>query len=318
MKTTSHLSIPHLVALIAGALCIAFAPIFAVLSTRGPGGVGLWDAAFWRVAIGAGALGVLFACRRKPILPRREEWSTDGSGRWRSWLWFPGLVFAGDFWAWHWAFGHTSVANATLLANTSILWVTLFAWLVWKERITRGFTAGAGLAFVGMAVLVLSSKGRVPPVDGNPVFGDFLSLVTAGFYATYQLSMKRYRREHSAPLLMFWASAVAALVLLPLAWFHGDPFWPGRFQAWLPLLGIGVLSHACGQGLIAYGLGGVPASLASVTLLVQPVATAVLGLVLLGQPLVPWQVAGAAAVVVGLFFAVRGGKMPRGFEKTGN
>ncbi|MCB1065705.1 MAG: EamA family transporter [Verrucomicrobiae bacterium] len=67
-----------------------------------------------------------------------------------------------------------------------------------------------------------------------------------------------------------------------------------------------MLSHACGQGLIAYGLGGVPASLASVVLLVQPVCTALLGAVILGQPLVFWQVIGGTAVVAGLFLAIRG------------
>ena len=39
----------RLAAVIGGALLIAFAPIFAILSTRGEDGVGMWDAAFWRV-----------------------------------------------------------------------------------------------------------------------------------------------------------------------------------------------------------------------------------------------------------------------------
>jgi drug/metabolite transporter (DMT)-like permease len=119
--------------------------------------------------------------------------------------------------------------------------------------------------------------------------------------------MKRYRRHRSAPVLMFWASAVASLCLLPLAWWHPDPFWPAHgIAGWWPLIGLGVVSHACGQGLIAYGLGGVPASLASVVLLVQPVSTAILGAVILGQPLVFWQVIGGVAVVAGLFVAIRG------------
>ena len=118
--------------------------------------------------------------------------------------------------------------------------------------------------------------------------------------------MKYFRREHSAPRLMFWASAVGAMVLFPLAWFHPDPFWPGEGKIWGALIGLGVVSHACGQGLIAYALGGLPASLASVTLLVQPVATSFLGIWLLAQPLVPIQMLGAVIVVTGLFFAIRG------------
>lgn len=295
-----HVSPRHLICLIAGAICIAFAPIFAVLSRQGEGQVGMWDSAFWRVAIGAVALGILFGAQRKRIVPRREEFKGG-----YHWLWLPGLAFAADFWAWHWSFEHTSVANSTLLANTSILWVTLFAWWVWKERLTRLFLVGAFLAFAGMGVLLLSSTTREPPTQGRPILGDLLALLTAFFYGSYQLLIKYFRREHSGPLLLFWASAVAALILLPLAWFHPDPFWPGSTPVWGSLIGLGVLSHACGQGLIAYGFGGVPASVATVTLLIQPVATAFLGVVILGQSLVPMQLLGAIIVVTGLFFAIR-------------
>ncbi|MEM9281902.1 MAG: DMT family transporter, partial [Verrucomicrobiota bacterium] len=294
-------SIRHLIGLIAGALLISLAPIFAVLSFQIEGGVGMWDSAFWRVAIGGVALGVLFGCQRQRILPQRGEFA-GGYG----WLWLPGVLFAGDFWSWHWSFEHTSVANSTLLANTAILWVTLYAWLVWKEPLSRPFVLGAMGAFAGMILLMLSSSTRVPPTSGNPVFGDTLALVTAGFYAGLQLSIKRYRREHSAPLLLFWASIVAAVLLFPIAWFDEQPFWPGSGKVWLCLFSLGVLVHAGGQGLIAYGLGGLPASLASVTLLVQPVATALIGVWVLQQPLVPWQVVGAVLVVAGLFVAIRG------------
>lgn len=294
-------SLPHFFGVIGGAVCITFAPIFAVLSMRGEYGIGSWDAAFWRVFIGAIALGLLFAFQKKSIVPKRSDFAF-GHG----WLWLPGIAFGFDFWAWHWSFEHTSVANSTLLANTSILWVTLFAWAVWKERITKLFIFGATVAFSGMALLMLSSGSRVPPTDGNPVFGDVLALVTAVFYATYQLSMKRYRREHSAPVLMFWASAVASIVLLPLALWHSDRFLPHGLTGWAPLIGLGVISHACGQGLITWSLGGLPSSLVAVTLLVQPVLTSLLGVAILGQELVPLQIAGAVIVVGGLFQAIRG------------
>ncbi len=306
----------HLGGLVVGALCIAFAPIFAVLSGR-VGGVGMWDAAFWRVFFGAVALAPLAWLSRGRGVPARGGKSTSGFWTW-GWLWFPGVIFAGDFWAWHWSFEHTSVANSTLLANVAILFVTLFAWLVWKERITRRFVLGASVAFGGVVLLLLSSKNRVPPTEGNPVFGDLLALLTACFYASYQLSMKRCRRERSAQLLMFCASAVAAVVLLPLAWFHEDPFWPKNGLGWLPLIGLGFVSHAAGQGMIAWGLAGVPASLASVMLLVQPVCTALLGAVILGQPLVPWQIYGGAAVLAGLFVAVRAQvRRPAAVKATG-
>ena len=292
-------SLPHFLAVAGGAACIAFAPIFAVQSVR-LGGIGYFDAAFWRVFIGAIALGLILTIRGET---RSTERTTAGSA---GWILLPGIVFAGDFFVWHWSFEHTSVANSTLLANLSILWVTLFAGLVWGEVITRRFLWGAATAFGGMVLLMLSSANREPPAEGNAVFGDFLAVLTSLFYGAYQLLIKKYRRAKSAVVLLFWASLVASIFLLPMVLIHDDVFLPASAKAWLPLLGLGVLSHACGQGLIAYGLGGVPSSLAAVVLLLQPVLTAIFGLILLGQPLVPWQIAGAACVLFGLFLAIRG------------
>lgn len=298
---SDRFSLPHFLGVIGGAICICFAPIFAILSMRAVGGVGSWDAAFWRVLIGAIALAIIFGIRGRSIWPRKSDFAV-GHG----WIWIPGIAFGFDFWVWHWSFEHTSVANSTLLANTAILWVTLFAWIVWKERITSLFVLGAVIAFGGMALLMLSSASRIPPTSGRPIFGDCLALVTALFYASYQLSMKRYRREHSAPRLMFWASVVASLVLLPVALLHPARFWPTNSEVWLSLIGLGVISHACGQGLISWSLGALPSSLVSVTLLVQPVLTCFLGVIILKQPLVPLQILGALVVVGGLFWAIRG------------
>ncbi len=66
------------------------------------------------------------------------------------------------------------------------------------------FTLGAALAFAGVILLMLSSQGRSgigadAAAPGNPLFGDSLALLTACFYAAYQLTMKRYRRGGSAP-----------------------------------------------------------------------------------------------------------------------
>ncbi len=286
----------HFLSLVIGALCIAFAPIFVVLAGR-IGGVGMMDAAFWRVAIGAVVLAFV-------VLPRGQAF--PAGTRLGTWIWLPGVLFAADFAVWHASFAHTSVANSTLLANVSIVLVTLFAWWIWKEKIAPMFIVGAGIAGLGVVLLIFSSstRGEVVP-GGNPVLGDALGIATAFFYASYLLSTKAFRRVHSAPRLMFWSSSLAAAILLPIALWHGDPFWPSHQAGWWPLIAVGVISHAGGQGLIAYSLAGLPATLAAITLLLQPVATALLGWMILGQGMVPWQMAGGTAVLIGLGIAVR-------------
>ncbi|MFK5924837.1 MAG: EamA family transporter [Verrucomicrobiota bacterium] len=292
------ISWPHFFGLVGGAVGIAFAPIFAVLGAR-IGNLGLIEVAFWRLFFGTLAIGLVFFFSDR-------TGDKSGETRWGAWMWFPGLIFAGDFAAWHWSFEHTSVANSTLLANVAIVFITIFSWLVWKEKISRAFLVGALVAAGGVVLLVASSAVReTPPVDGDPVFGDFLALVTACFYGTYLLLIKYFRRWHSAPRLLFWASAVAAALMLPVALIHQGPIFPDTLAGWWPLVALGVISHAGGQGLIAYGLKGVPASLGAMTLLVQPVCTAGLGVWILGQDLIPMQVLGGGVVLLGLALAIR-------------
>ncbi|MFT5470279.1 MAG: drug/metabolite transporter (DMT)-like permease [Verrucomicrobiales bacterium] len=304
--TGSAISWKHLIALIGGAVLIAFAPIFAVLS-KTVGGVGMLDAAFWRVLIG----GVTAGCFAIPM----GQALGRGDVRIGPWIWAPGFFFAGDFAVWHISFDHTSVANSTLLANFQIVVVTVFAWWMWKEKISRLFVIGATVAMLGLVLLLHSSATSDAKIREGaiPLLGDALGLATAFFYGSYLLTIKRYRRDLPVPTLMFWGGIVAAAFLAPVlivchaVWGHSNGnFFPTSLVGWLPLIGMGVISHAGGQGLIAFSLKGLPASVASITLLIQPVCTAFLGAVLLGQSLAAVQILAASLVLGGLAIAIRG------------
>ena len=78
-----------------------------------------------------------------------------------------------------------------------------------------------------------------------------------------------------------------------------------QLNGWLVLLGLALVSHFAGQGLIAYAFGHLPASLTSLNLLLQPVFAAVLAWALLGQALGSHQLLGAAIVLGALFLANR-------------
>ena len=81
---------------------------------------------------------------------------------------------------------------------------------------------------------------------------------------------------------------------------------PATAAGWATLFGVALVSHACGQGLIAYALAHLPAAFSSVSLLLQPVMAGVFAWVLLGEPLVALQIAGGVVVLVGIYLARRG------------
>jgi drug/metabolite transporter (DMT)-like permease len=281
---------PALGALLLGATCIALSPIFVRLSEAGPTAT-----AFWRVALAVPVLWLLCFMKESP----REE---DRKAPW-SLLLAAGVAFAGDLGFWHASIQLTSVANSTLLANLASLFVTLAAWVFLRERPSRLFLAGLGLALFGVTLLVRSSL----QFSSTALAGDALGVVTAMFYAGYILAVKGLRdRGETALRLMAVTSTITAILLLPVALATGEQFFPASPGGWLILLGLALVSHAAGQGLIAYALAHLPAAFSSVGLLLQPVVAALFAWLLLAEPLAALQVAGGLVVLAGIYLARRG------------
>ena len=280
---------PALGALLIGAACIALSPIFVRLSEAGPTAT-----AFWRVALAVPFLWSFYLLKAKS--------HASYSGKWLLIL-AAGLAFAGDLAFWHTSIKLTSVANSTLLANLASIFVTLAAWMFLRERPTGVFLAGLAAALAGVAMLVKTSLEFSP----TGFVGDALGLVTAMFYAAYILAVKGLRdRGETALRLMAVTSTLTAVILLPVALASGEQLLPHSAYGWTILLGLALISHAAGQGLIAYALAHLPATFSSVGLLLQPVIAAVFAWTLLAEPLVPLQIAGGVVVLVGIYLARRG------------
>jgi drug/metabolite transporter (DMT)-like permease len=279
---------PALPALLLGATCIALSPIFVRIADVGP-----TASAFWRVALAAPLLLALLA-----FAPRARAARPD----WKLLL-AAGFAFAGDLGFWHWSIQFTSVANSTLLANLASLFVTLAAWLFWRQRPSALFVAGLAAALAGVGLLVHASL----QFSASALLGDAFGVVTAVFYAGYILAVKDLRDRGVATLqVMAVTTTLTALFLLPAALVSGETLLPQSASGWLTLLGLAWISHCAGQGLIAYSLAHLPAAFSSVSLLFQPVMAALFAWLLLSEPLVPLQIAGGAVVLVGIYLARRG------------
>ena len=281
---------PALGALLLGATCIALSPIFVRVSEAGPTAT-----AFWRVALAVPVLWILYLLKSKPHARRY-------SGKWPMLL-AAGFAFAGDLGFWHLSIKFTSVANSTLLANLASIFVTLAAWMFLHQKPTRLFLAGLLAALVGVGMLVNTSLG----FSSTGLLGDALGVVTAMFYAGYILAVKGLRDRGETTLhLMAVTSTITAGFLLPVALASGEQMLPSSAFGWSMLIGLALISHAAGQGLIAYALAHLPAAFSSVSLLFQPVMAALFAWVLLSEALVPLQIAGGIVVLFGIYLARRG------------
>jgi drug/metabolite transporter (DMT)-like permease len=274
-------------ALLAGGCSIAFAPIFVRLSDTGP-----VASAFWRTALAVPLLW-LWVLRERPATSRASIGSLLGAG----------IFFAFDLGVWHWSITYTSVANSTLLANLAPIFVTLAGWVLWRQGVTRTFLVGMVTAIAGMFILV----GPNFAVGGTRLAGDALGALTAVFYAGYMLSIKNARDAGATTArLMAWSTTITAIALLPVALLSPQPFVPQGAPGWLVLAALALVSQILGQGLIAYAFAHLPASLSSVSLLIQPVMAALFAWALFGEAIGTAQFVGGAVVLAGIWLAKRG------------
>ncbi len=279
-----------LAVLVLGACAIGFSPILVRLTTTGPAAAG-----FWRLALALPALALA------SVLTGRGE--GGGSGlRPPPLTLLAGLFFALDLGFWHYGIKFTTVGDATILANLSPVFVTLGAWLLLRERPGRRFAAGLALALAG-SWLIAAFHRSGSALD--PALGDAFSITTAVWYAAYMLTVRAARAKARASQVMLWSSLAGAPLLLAAALVLHEPIIPSSTAGWLACAGLGLV-HVVGQGAIAWALGRLPAAIASVAILAQPVMSAALGWMIFGEAMTALQIGGAVLALVGVVLAQRG------------
>lgn len=276
-------------ALILGAAAIAFAPILVRLADISP-----TASAFWRVALAIAPLALWAE------IERRAAGRTAAPVPWKA-LTIAGLCFAGDLGVWHVSILYTSVANSTLEANFAPIFVTLGAWLLFRQKPTRLFVTALAITLAGAVLLIAPNAA----LGGKPLLGDALGVATAVFYAGYMLAIKSASTRASTATIMGINTTVAAAALLPYAAATSEAFLPADSAGWLVLLGLALIPHVAGQSLIAYGFAHLPAAFSSVSLLSQPVLAALYAWVLLDEGMSALQMTGALIVLAGIYAARR-------------
>jgi drug/metabolite transporter (DMT)-like permease len=230
------------------------------------------------------------------FLPRART----NSSIWSASILFPilaGIFTAFDLALWTASLAYTTASNATLLGNTSPLWVALGTWLILKQKLSAGFWRGLFIALMG-AVLIMGSDFILHPRFG---VGDAMALFTGFFYGGYFLFTQKSRTTFDPVVHIFFVGVGASLSLLVINLILGYPFFGFDKSTWLIFLASALISQMIGYMSLAYALGHLPASVVSPTMILQPVVTTLLAIPLLAEIPTPWQGLGGAIALVGIY-----------------
>jgi len=284
-----------ILALFVGAVTIAFAPILVRLSEVGPSATG-----FHRFLLAIPLYWAMAATLPRATVAEGSERPT--SVRDFVLISMAGVYLAADVAVWHYSIQMTTVANSTLLANVAPVFVVLAGWILFGTRVTGTYMIGLAAAMTGVFILSRASLS----LSEEHFIGDLLGVLTAVFYAAYQMSVERLRKRFSTVTIMKYAIPASALIMLPVALASGDDLLPVTLAGWGFLIVLAAGPQVFGQGLIAWALAHLPVAFASVSLLVQPVTAALVAWALFGEQIGAQQAVGGVIVLAGIMLARRG------------
>tara|TARA_B100001248_G_C27306292_1_gene419658 strand:+ start:100 stop:996 length:897 start_codon:yes stop_codon:yes gene_type:complete len=270
-----------------GAVLIGFAPIFVKWSELSSSAI-----SFYRMLL---AIPFLFLLNFK--LNKTFKFNVN-SKRTVFFAALASLAFTTDLTLWHFSMNITSVSNATIIVNSSPIFVAILSYILFKETLTKSFITSFLITYVGILGLIYFSNNYAT----GRVVGDILCLIAAFFYGVYLLIIAKLGKENSLNIIFYTTLFCCIFSIIPMI-IQGGIMVPTTSFEWLNLLLLAVLCQFGGQYLITHGIGKISASEGSVGLLMQPITATILAAFLFGEILNFKQIIFVFVALLGIYLA---------------
>ena len=242
------------------------------------------------------------------ILPFAREYRSDFqevSRRDWGFALLSGLALAVHFAAWFESLDWTSVAASVTLVQTQPIFVTVAAWLLLDEHLNARMVGGILVALLGSTVMSAAGLLGGSVVGADPLRGNLLALVGALMAAGYVLAGRSLRQRLSLVPYVLVVYGVSTVALFGFVLFQGHPLFAYPPREWLLFLAMAVGPGLFGHTLINWSLKYVESSVVSVSLLGEPVGSALLALFIFAEVPGVATLVGGSVVLLGIFVTSR-------------
>jgi drug/metabolite transporter (DMT)-like permease len=283
---------------------VVYATSFAASRIALDGGVPPATLALLRLLIATAVLLPMAVSRGRPGPGSPYGGSRSRRDRWRiAWM---GIVGFGAAYGWGlWGLVRSTATHASLLIVVEPIAVIVLSPLLLGERLHRREAIGAAFALLGTIVVVLNG---IPGVTAPIVphwRGDVLLVLSGLAFGSYSLIGRDVLARQEPVTVTAWSIVWGSGVLAPVAlaeWLDGrHPEFTVR--GLVATFYLGVVITALGYLVWNSALRRVPAPRAAISLTIQPLVGALLGTVVLGEPLSPFVAVGGTLIVAGLLVA---------------
>jgi len=184
--------------------------------------------------------------------------------------------------------------------------VLIAARILWGETLSWRRIVSLILIFVGTVLSSGILSAADVAVDLTGVMTGFMVPI---LYAGWNLFGKKVRARHPADVVLAYAFGIAALILLPFQFTTPQP-WPVPVEIWLWFAGLIGVATAGAFFLYTFGLGGLPASVASILVMTEILFVTLYAYLFLGETMQPVEIAGGALIVTGALLLFQRSQSP--------
>jgi len=267
-------------------------------------GAGPLAVAAGRLTIAALIVAPIALRMRGPELRRlqRRDWAIAAVA---------GAFLAVHFATWIASLQYTSVASSVALVTTNPIWVGLLSWLLLAEPPSRRTVAGILTAVLGSALIIAADLGGASEAPGrSPMLGNGLALAGAVAISGYFLVGRGLNRRMTLLAYVAIVYGTAAIAMNAIAIAGGQGLWTIPAAAWLPIVALAIGPQLAGHTIINASLRQLSATFVALAILGEPVGSAVLAWLFLGETFAPLQLAGFATLLAGIVVAASGERTP--------
>ncbi len=219
-----------------------------------------------------------------------------------------GFFLALHFAAWISSLDFTSVANSTVLVNTTPVWVALMTPWLTRDRVSGRAWLGIALSVAGGAVIGFGDFAG----GARARLGDALALAGSLALAFYLLCGRNLRARLSLPAYLTICYGSAAALLWAAVFAAGLPATGFVLKTWGALLGMALVSQHLGHSSYNWAMKYFSAGFIAVCLLGEPVLSSLFAWWLLGEALTLLKAAGGMIILAGIYLAATANKRKEG------
>lgn len=210
-----------------------------------------------------------------------------------------GFFLASHFFLWTTAFEYTSVSNAVIFIALQPLFTYILEYLFAREDLRPGVMSGIIFAILGSIIISIGSLNTL----FTKLWGDILAIIATFFAAAYLFTGRSLRKKLDYFPYLFIIYTYACLFLGILAFFTQQEFTGYSWQNYLIFLSLALGPTLIGHSILNYSVRKLPASIVSLTILLEPVLTTIFAYLFLGEGVSRMTLIGGILILSGVYRA---------------